>query len=168
MKENRNTALWAVICLVVFTLSCTPQQQTASDTRPADEAAIRAADNAWSKVAENKQLDEMMAYYGEGAETLPPNAPLVNGKEAIRKMWSDMFPLPGFSVKWQPTKVEVARSGDIAYSQGTGGNLPDIAKVTDTQSINYTRTASASPGVAENFWEQVWTGRASLTLLAVQ
>src|SRR5207302_11355035 len=48
MKENRNTALWAVICLVVFTLSCTPQQQTASDTRPADEAAIRAADNAWS------------------------------------------------------------------------------------------------------------------------
>jgi len=51
----------------------------------------------------------------------------------------------------------------IAYSQGTGGNLPDIAKVTDTQSSNYTRTASASPGVAENFWEQVWTGRASLT-----
>jgi len=51
----------------------------------------------------------------------------------------------------------------IAYSQGTAGNLPDIAKVTDTQSSNYTRSASASPGVAENFWEQVWTGRASRT-----
>jgi hypothetical protein len=51
----------------------------------------------------------------------------------------------------------------IAYSQGTGGNLPDIAKVTDTQSSIFTRIASASPGVAENFWEQVWTGRASST-----
>jgi len=51
----------------------------------------------------------------------------------------------------------------IAYSQGTGGNLPDVARVTDTQSGNYTRVASASPGFAENFWEQVWTGRASAT-----
>ncbi len=51
----------------------------------------------------------------------------------------------------------------IAYSQGTGGNLPDVARVTDTQSSNYTRIASASPGVAENFWEQVWIGRASAT-----
>ena len=51
----------------------------------------------------------------------------------------------------------------IAYSQGTGGNLPDISKVTDTQSSTFTRIANASPGVAENFWEQVWTGRASAT-----
>jgi hypothetical protein len=51
----------------------------------------------------------------------------------------------------------------IAYSQGTGGNLPDIATVTDTQSSTFTRIAGASPGVAENFWEQVWTGRASST-----
>jgi len=51
----------------------------------------------------------------------------------------------------------------IAYSQGTGGNLPDVAKVTDSQSTAFTRIASASSGVAENFWEQVWTGRASST-----
>ena len=51
----------------------------------------------------------------------------------------------------------------IAYSQGSGGNLPDISYVRDTQSIVYTRIASASPGVAANFWEQVWTGRASST-----
>jgi hypothetical protein len=51
----------------------------------------------------------------------------------------------------------------IAYSQGTRGNLPDIAIVTGTQSTGFTRDASASAGVAENFWEQVWTGRASST-----
>jgi len=51
----------------------------------------------------------------------------------------------------------------IAYSAGSGGNLPDISNVTDTQSSVYSRTASASPGVATNFWEQVWTGRVSST-----
>ncbi len=51
----------------------------------------------------------------------------------------------------------------IAYSEGTGGNLPDVSNVRDTQSSSYSRIASASPGVAENFWEQVWTGRASST-----
>ena len=51
----------------------------------------------------------------------------------------------------------------IAYSEGSVGNLPDIAMVTDSQSSMFTRVASASPGVAMNFWEQVWTGRASTT-----
>jgi hypothetical protein len=51
----------------------------------------------------------------------------------------------------------------IAYSVGGAGNLPDIAKVTDTQSSDYTRAASASPGVSWNFWEQAWTGRVSGT-----
>jgi hypothetical protein len=51
----------------------------------------------------------------------------------------------------------------IAYSEGTGGNLPDISNVRDTESSSYLRIASASPGVAENFWEQVWTSRAYST-----
>ena len=51
----------------------------------------------------------------------------------------------------------------IAYSQGSGGNLPDISYVRDTQSSVYIRIASAFPGAGENFWEQAWTGRASST-----
>jgi hypothetical protein len=51
----------------------------------------------------------------------------------------------------------------IAYSEGSPGNLPDINRVDDTLSSAYARAASASPGVGANFWEQVWTGRASST-----
>jgi hypothetical protein len=54
----------------------------------------------------------------------------------------------------------------IAYSAGSGGNLPNISSVTDTQSDIYARMASASPGIATNFWEQVWTGRASSTTIS--
>ena len=40
----------------------------------------------------------------------------------------------------------------IAYSQGSGGNLPDISYVRDTQSSVYTRIGSAFPGAGANFW----------------
>ena len=50
---------------------------------------------------------------------LAPNEQMASGKEAIRKVISDLFAMPGFSVKWQPTKVEAARSGDLGYAWGT-------------------------------------------------
>jgi hypothetical protein len=52
----------------------------------------------------------------------------------------------------------------IAYSQGSGGNLPDIYQVSDSQSNVYSRVASASPGPGLNFWEQVWTSRSQSTV----
>ena len=47
----------------------------------------------------------------------------------------------------------------IAYSEGSSGNLPDLSHVSDTLPNVYSRAGSASPGVGANFWEQVWTGR---------
>ncbi len=49
----------------------------------------------------------------------------------------------------------------VAYSEGSSGNLPDIMGVSDSLSTTYSRVGDASPGAAVNFWEQVWTGRAN-------
>jgi ketosteroid isomerase-like protein len=56
------------------------------------------------------------------------------GKDAIRKYVSDAFATPGFSITWQTDKVEVAQSGDLAYSTGTDRmslNGPDGKSVTE-------------------------------------
>ena len=104
--------------LVVF--GCAPQQAPPPpDTRAADEMAIRDADGAWSKIAEAKQMDAFIGYYADDAISMPPNAPISNGREAIQKAMTEMFAIPGFSLKWRATKVEAARSGDIGYSLGT-------------------------------------------------
>jgi len=105
--------------LALFALQCNQPQKPAPDTRAADEAAIRQADAAWSKTAEANQLDEMNGYFLEDAVLLAPNEPIANGKEVIRKTTGAMFAMPGFKIKWQPTKVEAARSGDFGYSVGT-------------------------------------------------
>lgn len=95
------------------------QQQTAPDTRAADETALRNADEQWSKAAGAKDLDKTVSYYSDDAILMPPNRPLATGKEPIRAIWKAMIGAPGFSGGWKPTKVEVARSADLAYVSGS-------------------------------------------------
>ena len=113
-------AIGRIACygLAILTLGCA-QPQPAPDTRAADEAAIRKAEADWSKDTATKQASAMAAYYDEAGSVLPPNAPIATGKEAIGKVWEDMFALPGFSLHFESSKVEVARSGDIGYSEGS-------------------------------------------------
>ena len=95
-------------------------RQQSPDTRTADEAAIRQADINWSKTADLKDLDGIVSYYTEDSlVVLPPNSPIVIGKEAARELNRSMISMPGYSVKWKPDKVEVARSGDIGYVIGS-------------------------------------------------
>jgi len=101
-------------------MSCAPQKTPEPpDTRSSDETAIRDADTAWSKTSEAKDVDALVAYFANDAVSMPANAPIQEGKEAIRKGMANMFALPGVAMTWQPGKVEVARSGDIGYSRGT-------------------------------------------------
>jgi ketosteroid isomerase-like protein len=89
-----------------------------TDTRAADEAAIRRLDADWVKAAQTKQVDAWMAFYSDDAAVLPPNEPTATSKESIRKDIGELLGLPGVSVSWEPTKVEVSKSGDLAYLYG--------------------------------------------------
>ena len=115
-QHGRKLVLCGCLALLVIASACT--QPPPPDTRAADEAAVRDADAQWSKTAGAKDLEGTIAYYSDDATVLPPNAPVVTGKEGIRAVWAEMV-APGTSISWQPTKVEVARSGDLAYVMGT-------------------------------------------------
>jgi ketosteroid isomerase-like protein len=92
----------------------------APDAREADEEAIRQADIAWSETGETKDLQAQMEFYTDDPTPImmPPNAPMTVGKEAILEGLRALYDVPGFSVKWQPAEVEVARSGDIGFVRG--------------------------------------------------
>jgi uncharacterized protein (TIGR02246 family) len=116
------TAKYLGLSCVLAVLGCTAAQQPASappDTRAADEAAIRKLDADWVKAAATKQADAWASYYSDDAVVLPPNEKLANSKEAILKPIAEMLKMPGLSVTWHQTKVEVAKSGDLAYAYGT-------------------------------------------------
>jgi ketosteroid isomerase-like protein len=83
-----------------------------------EEAAIRKADGDWLAAAQTKKADAWLAFYTEDAIVLPPNDKIAMGREAARKSVSDLLALPGFTIKWAPTKVSVAQGGDSAYLVG--------------------------------------------------
>ena len=55
----------------------------------------------------------------DGGEQLPPNAPMAKGKDAVKKEWAGSLGLKDVAVKWEPTSVQVAESGEIDYTSGT-------------------------------------------------
>jgi len=85
----------------------------------AEAAAIRqATDVEWLAAWQAKGLERWVSFYTDDAVILPPHAPMVIGEEAIRAFGSELMSNPDYAASWQTTKVEVARSGDLAYSYG--------------------------------------------------
>lgn len=109
------------LSLALFVSSCSqkvqaPSKPAAPDHRAADAAAIRAADANWVKAA--KDPAAFTSFYAKDAVLFPPGAPMTSGKEAIGKAWQQMMAQPGFALTFAPTKVDVSKSGDLAYDIG--------------------------------------------------
>ncbi len=117
------TRVFLQVCtagVIAMLMACGPQPLP--DTRAADEQAIRDTETQWSRDAASKDLERFLTYYAEEASVLAPNSPIATGMEAIRGTWKPLFGSPGFAISFQTAKVEVARSGDLAYTHGTYTN----------------------------------------------
>src|ERR1044071_3397997 len=111
------TCITFLLIVVPLSLLTACQQQattTTADTRSADEATLKNLDAEWSKAAGAKDVDKTASYYSDDAVVLPPNMATINGKQGARAMWQGMFSVPGFGGGWKGSKVEAARSGDLA------------------------------------------------------
>jgi uncharacterized protein (TIGR02246 family) len=106
----------ATLALLVLISGC--NWQASPDNRAIDAAYIRDLDAQWSKTAAAHDLNGTLSYYSDDAVLLPPNAPVANTKDAIRAIWAELT-APGVAISWQASKVEVAKSGDLAYSIGS-------------------------------------------------
>ena len=116
VARGTKLVVWGCLAVILFLAGC--GEQKPPDTRAADEKAIRDADAQWSKTAAARDVEGTVAYYSDDASLLAPNAPIASGKQSIRAAWAGLL-TPDTSLSWQANKVEVARSGDLAYLVGT-------------------------------------------------
>ena len=107
--------------LVTAVLILVPVAMAQANAKKSSDAEnrIRALDSEWSQAAQSKDVDKMVSYYSDDASAFPFNAPIATGKEQIRQLWSALMAKPGFSLTFAPTKIEVAKSNDLAYEAGT-------------------------------------------------
>jgi uncharacterized protein (TIGR02246 family) len=89
-----------------------------ADSNSALERTVRDLDTKWSKAAAAKDLERTVEYYSDDAIVLPPNAASATTKEAIRNVWKDLLGEPGLVITWEPSKVRLAKSGEMAWVNG--------------------------------------------------
>ena len=111
--------LTPVVALILALTGCQQPAPKAPDTRAKDETAIRAAEADMAKAVATLDPAEAASFYTDDVVGMPVDAPMVQGKENMQKYFETMMKEKP-ELSWKPVKVEVARSGDLAYSWGTG------------------------------------------------
>jgi uncharacterized protein (TIGR02246 family) len=111
--------LFAAVVTLSACAQQAPQPSAPPDTRAADEAAIRARINDWAAAARAKDSAKFVTFYADDAVVMLAGAPDIRGIASIRESIPGMMQDPAFALSFEAEKVEVARSGDLAYETGT-------------------------------------------------
>jgi len=88
--------------------------------KAADAAAqIRKIDKQWVAAIAKKDPNAIAQFYTADGAILAPGAPIAQGRAAVAKVWKGFVGLKDFSLTFAPTKINVAKAGDMAYELGT-------------------------------------------------
>lgn len=102
----------AAVLLALLT-GCTPHDTSA------DVQALKDNEAQWNKDYEAKDLEKVTGHYADDAVLIVPGGPPTVGREAIHAALKEMLADPALSLKFQATRVEVARTGDMGWTQGS-------------------------------------------------
>ncbi len=105
----------AATAIVLTTTACS----NTADNRAADTKAIQDNEAQWNADYAARDTDKIAAHYADDAILILPGGPSTSGKIAIGMALKGMVADPAMSLNFHAAKVEVAKSGDIAYTQGT-------------------------------------------------
>jgi uncharacterized protein (TIGR02246 family) len=128
--------------------------KSAPDTRAADADAIRAVLAEANKDFAAHNFDGALKLYADDAALFVPGSGIIQGIDGVRTALTAGFSDPNSKISITPTKVEVARSGELAYAYGTG-----LTVTTDPATGKTTRQASKWVTVfkkqADGSWQAV-------------
>ena len=84
----------------------------------ADERIIREQEKKWVQAVAAKDTTAIGNVYAEDGEFLPPGAPRVSGRAAVRSAWAGILKAPNLSLTFASSKVVVSSAGDLAIATG--------------------------------------------------
>jgi uncharacterized protein (TIGR02246 family) len=84
-----------------------------------DVQAIKSTEEQWNKDFQSKNVDALLAHYTDDATLMGPGMPAAMGKDAIRASLKEMVADPALVLTFQPRRVEVAKFGDLAFTEGS-------------------------------------------------
>jgi|SRR5215469_12821285 len=115
MKTLRVALLFAFL----FAEGCQQVQQVASGSHEADIKALRDVEIAEEQAFISKDPEKWLSFFADDAALLYPNMPAIVGKECIRAYMKLSLADPDLTIQYEITRVDVAQSGDLGFTQGT-------------------------------------------------
>ena len=112
---KRLAILFATTAIALTLIACNSQP---ADTHAADVKAIQDTENQWNKDYAAKDTTKILAHYADDAVLMTPGMPADHGITDISGAIKQMVADPALALKFQSSKIEVAKSGDIGYTQG--------------------------------------------------
>lgn len=94
------------------------QSNMTSSDHTVDVTAIMKADSAWDRASEAKSVDGWLGYYADDAIMMPPGENVCKDKASREASIKAMFAIPGMSLRFQDSKVDISNSGDLGYAVG--------------------------------------------------
>lgn len=95
-----------------------PAATTPPDTHDADVKAITDLETQANSDWAAKSADKIVNFYADDAVLMTPGAEPVKGRDAIKTTLNGMLADKALSLTFKSSKVDVAKSGDLGYTQG--------------------------------------------------
>jgi len=104
-----------LLATVLALTAAQPKKSTAAGV----QTAVRQADAQRCAAAAARDFERFLALLADDVEVYPSEHPIVKGVPAAREFFAPFFDPKGPKLSCEPLTVEVAASGDLAYTTGT-------------------------------------------------
>lgn len=138
--------------LLLLGFACTNPQVTGPDLQQI-KLDIQKTEAAFAAMAKEQGVGAAFTAFAAEDAVISRNNRLIKGKAAISDYFAQSFD-PSASLEWSPEYVDVAASGDLAYTYG-----PYTFKVTGPQgqeSVNQGYFHTVWKKQADGSWKFVW------------
>jgi ketosteroid isomerase-like protein len=112
----RHAVTIAALALTVAVSACATGAKEQGFTRE-DQEVIRKNAIELAAAFNAKELDKLVGFYADNSIFMPPNAPLLRGREPLKAFYTGMIEKGAADLKLEPD--EVSGHGPIAYESGT-------------------------------------------------
>lgn len=113
MSKTRRMRI-AIVLGVITGAACAP----ATVNQASDSQTIRNLGNDWQRAIAARDVDKIVALHAPDAISMSSNSPAATGSTAIRALYAGLVNLPGLSLAWVPTRIDVV-SPTVANEYGT-------------------------------------------------
>src|SRR3989442_13028755 len=139
MRPMHDLLQLGLIALAAAASACVQRADVATEER-----VIRDLDKKWVQAVAAKDTTAIANGYAEDANLLAAGAPRASGRAAIRQAWVGFLKTPKLVLTFEPTKITIASSADIAYESGSyhlGDDVATKAKRVKGEAVKSRRVA---------------------------